>query len=221
MLLPKAGVDQWISYAYENDIQLYAYSNGDAGIDLSLAAIEAAIAATGKTDDRRTVIAHSYFVRPDQLDLYKKHHIGASMMPPHMVLYGDQLMKFLGPDRATMESPYASSVKLGINTTLHCDYPSASPNMMEAMGAAVTRATLSGQVLGPQEQISPYTALLGATRNVAYTYREEAEKGTITAGKIADLVILDGNPLSVAPEKIRDIQVVETIKRGKTVYARS
>lgn len=220
MLLPKAGVDKWISYAYANDIQLYVYSNGDAGIDLSLSAIEAAIAATGKTDDRRTVIAHSYFVRPDQLETYKKHQIGAAMMPPHMMVYGDQLMKLLGPERATMESPYASSVKLGINTTLHCDYPSASPNMMEAMGAAVTRATMSGQVLGPQERISPYTALLGATRNVAYTYREEAEKGTISAGKIADLVILDGNPLTVAPEKIRDIQVVETIKRGKTVYAR-
>jgi predicted amidohydrolase YtcJ len=92
---------------------------------------------------------------------------------------------------------------------------------MEAMGAAVTRATLSGQVLGPQEQISPYTALLGATRNVAYTYREGAEKGTISAGKIADLVILDGNPLTVAPDKIKDIQVVETIKRGRTVYARA
>lgn len=221
MLLPKAGVDQWIGYAYANDIQLYVYSNGDAGIDLSLSAIETAIAATGKTDDRRTVIAHSYFVRPDQLEAYKKHQIGASMMPPHMMVYGDDLMKLLGPERATMESPYASSVKLGINTTLHCDYPSASPNMMEAMGAAVTRATMSGQVLGPQEQISPYTALLGATRNVAFTYREEAEKGTISAGKIADLVILDGNPLTVDPDKIKDIQVVETIKRGRTVYTRA
>ena len=69
--------------------------------------------------------------------------------------------------------------------------------------------------------LCPYGALLGATRNVAYSYREEAIKGTITAGKIADLVILDDNPLTIAPDKIRDIQVLETIKRGKTIYRRS
>jgi len=77
---------------------------------------------------------------------------------------------------------------------------------------------MSGQVLGPQERISPYQALLGATRNVAHTYREEAIKGTISAGKFADLVILDANPLTVAPDKIRDIKVVETIKRGQSLY---
>ena len=55
---------------------------------------------------------------------------------------------------------------------------------------------------------------------MAYTYREEASKGTITAGKIADLVILDGNPLTAEPDKIKDIKVVETIKRGETIYAR-
>ena len=75
-------------------------------------------------------------------------------------------------------------------------------------------------MLGPEERVSPYAALLGATRNVAYTYREEASKGTITAGKIADLVILDGNPLTAEPDKIKDIKVVETIKRGETIYAR-
>jgi len=79
---------------------------------------------------------------------------------------------------------------------------------------------MSGQVLAPEERVDPYTALLGATRNVAYTYREEAIKGTITAGKIADLVILDGNPLTVPPDRIKDIKVVETIKRGQTLYAR-
>jgi predicted amidohydrolase YtcJ len=92
--------------------------------------------------------------------------------------------------------------------------------MMEAVWTAVTRTTMSGQVLGPEERVSPYAALLGATRNVAYTYREEASKGTITAGKIADLVILDGNPLTAEPDKIKDIKVVETIKRGETIYAR-
>jgi predicted amidohydrolase YtcJ len=92
--------------------------------------------------------------------------------------------------------------------------------MMEAIGTAVTRATFSGRVLGPEERVSPYTALLGATRNAAYSYREEAVKGTITAGKIADLVVLEGNPLTVAPEEIKDIAVAETIKRGATLYRR-
>ena len=219
--MPKEQVERWIGYAYDHDIQLFAYSNGDAGIDLSLAAIEKAIVATGKASDRRTSIAHSYFVRQDQLESYRKHNIGASMMPPHMMVYGDLQAKLLGPERASLESPLASALKIGINTTIHCDCPSASPNMMEAVWTAVTRTTLAGKVFAPEQRISPYGALLGATRNVAYSYREEAIKGTITAGKIADLVILDDNPLTIAPDKIRDIQVLETIKRGKTIYRRS
>jgi predicted amidohydrolase YtcJ len=221
VLVPQEMVEQWVGYAYANDIQLFSYSNGDAGIDLSLAAIEKAIAATGKTGDRRTIISHSYFVRPDQLTAYKRFDIGSSMMPPHMMLYGDVQMTLLGPQRATRESPLASALKAGLNATLHCDCPSASPNVMEAIGTAVTRATVSGAILGPQERVSPYTALLGFTRNAAHYYREEATKGTITAGKIADLVILDGNPLTVAPEKIKDIQVVATIKRGEVIHPRA
>ena len=89
---------------------------------------------------------------------------------------------------------------------------------MEAIGTAATRKTLSGQVLGPEERVSPYEALLGVTRNVAFTYREEHVKGTISAGKIADLVILDDNPLAVPPDKIMDIRVVETIKRGTAIH---
>ena len=214
-------VEKWIGYAYEQNIQLFAYSNGDAGIDLTLATIEKVVAATGKSDDRRTIIAHSYFVRPDQLAAYKKHNIGISMMPPHFMVYGDVQMKLLGPERASLESPLASAARQGLRTTIHCDCPSASPNFMEAIWTAVTRTTLSGQVLGPEERVDPYIALLGATRNVAYTYREEAIKGTITAGKIADLVILDGNPVTVAADEIRNIRVIETIKRGKTIYKRS
>ena len=220
VLVPQEMVEQWVGYAYANDIQLFSYSNGDAGIDLSLAAIEKAIAATGQSGDRRTIISHSYFVRPDQLTAYKRFDIGSSMMPPHMMLYGDVQMTLLGPQRATMESPLASALTAGLNATLHCDCPSASPNVMEAIGTAVTRATVSGAILGPQERVSPYAALLGFTRNAAHYYREEATKGTIAVGKIADLVILDGNPLTVAPEKIKDIKVVATIKRGEVIHPR-
>jgi predicted amidohydrolase YtcJ len=217
-LLPREMVEQWVAYAYANDIQLFAYSNGDAGIDLSLSAIEKAIAATGKTGDRRSIIAHSYFARPDQLARYKQLEIGTSMMPLHMTVYGDQQLGLLGAARANKESPMATALGLGVRTTLHCDYPSASPSVMETIWSAVTRTTLTGRVMGLEERLSPYAALQGVTSKAAYNYREEAQKGTITAGKIADLVILDGNPITVAPDAIKDIQVVETIKRGRTIY---
>ena len=220
LLLPQDLVEQWIGYAYAKNIQLFGYSNGDAGIDLSLGAIKKAIAASGKGSDRRTVIAHSYYVRQDQLETYRDLDIGASMMPPHMMVYGDEMVRVLGPERADRESPVASALKVGLRTTLHCDCPSASPNVMEAIGIAATRRTMSGQVLGPEERVEPYDALVGFTRAAAYFYREEAVRGTITAGKFADLVILDQNPLTVASDEIRSIKVVETIKRGQTVYQR-
>lgn len=219
-LFPREFVETWVNHAYANDIQLFAYSNGDAGIDLSLSAIGKAIAATGKTGDRRTIIAHSYFVRPDQLARYRQMQIGASMMPPHLAVYGDQQLRLLGPARANKEAPAATALSLGVRTTLHCDCPSASPSVMEAIGIAVTRTTLTGRVMGPEEALSPYAALQGVTSKAAYNYREEGQKGTITAGKLADLVILDGDPLTVAPGTIKDIKVVETIKRGLTVYRR-
>ncbi|MEI6158547.1 MAG: amidohydrolase [Roseococcus sp.] len=219
-LLPREQVEQWVTYAYANDIPFFGYSNGDAGIDLCLSAIEKAIATTGKTGDRRSIIAHSYFARPDQLARYKQLEIGASMMPLHMTVYGDQQLGLLGPARANKESPMATALALGVRTTLHCDYPSASPSVMETIWSAVTRTTLTGRVMGPEEALSPYAALQGVTSKAAYNYREEGQKGTITAGKIADLVILDGNPLSVAPAAIKDIKVMETIKRGRTIYRR-
>ena len=140
------------------------------------------------------------------------------MFPMHLTVYGDALINILGPDRANRESPLASAHNAGIPITLHSDCPSASPSVMETIWSAVTRQTMSGRVLGPEERVNPYLALLGVTRNVAYIYNEEATKGTITAGKIADLVILDRNPLKVAPDEIRDITVVETIKRGKAIH---
>jgi hypothetical protein len=220
ILIPEAVVEEAITYAYANDVQLFAYSNGDAGIDMCLKAIEKAIVTTGKTGDRRTIIAHSFFVCPDQLSLYKKNFIGASMMPLHLMQYGDALLGYLGAERANAESPAATSIKLGVRTTFHNDCPSASPNVLEMVGAAVTRMTFSGRVMGPEERIGAYQALLGVTRDAAYTYREESSKGTIAVGKNADLVILDRNPLNVSGDQIKTIKVIETIKHGKSISIR-
>lgn len=102
--------------------------------------------------------------------------------------------------------------------TLHQDTPVILPNMLETIWCAVNRITKEGVVIGEQEKVSPLDALKGVTINAAYQYFEEDKKGSIKEGKLADLVILDKNPLKVDPMTIKDIKVVETIKEGKTLY---
>ena len=92
------------------------------------------------------------------------------------------------------------------------------PKLLHSVWAAVNRITRSGVEIGPEQRISVYDALKGITINSAYAYFEEDSKGSIKVGKRADLVILDGNPLKVDPMKIRDIQVLETIKDGEVIY---
>jgi predicted amidohydrolase YtcJ len=83
---------------------------------------------------------------------------------------------------------------------------------------AVNRTSRSGEVIGPDQRVSPFIALKSITEWAAWQYFEEDRKGTLTPGKLSDFVILDGDPTQVEPSSIRDIQVLETIKEGRTVF---
>ena len=216
---PQALIDKYAKLAYEKNIQYFGYSNGDAGIDMTLSALGKAIAETGITDDRRTVIAHSFFARDDQLDDYRKKNILAVSMPNAVWLYGDTYSATLGAERASNVSPMNSANAKGVKIAMHNDTPSSGPNVMFSIWSAVNRKTFSGKVLGPEQSISPYLALQGFTSNAAYQYREEAYKGSITPGKTADLVVLDQNPLKVDPNEIKNIQVLKTIKSGVEIFS--
>lgn len=91
---------------------------------------------------------------------------------------------------------------------------------MTGLYAAVNRITRSGMVLGSGGRISVWDALKAITINAAYKYHEEKNKGSLEIGKLADLVILNQNTLTIDPLKLRDIIVVETIKEGKSVFKR-
>ena len=82
----------------------------------------------------------------------------------------------------------------------------------------MNRVSKNGVVVGPKERVSPYVGLQALTSYGAYQYRDESLKGTLDAGKLADMVVLDANPLKVDPMKIKDIQVMSTIKSGKEIY---
>jgi len=217
---PQSLIDKYVKLAYEKNIQYFGYSNGDAGIDMTLAAIEKVVKETGIRDDRRTVIAHSFFARDDQLESYKKNSIMAVMMPNGTWLYGDVYPKALGAERANNLSPLKSAQAKGVITTLHNDTPSSGPNVLFSIWSAVNRQTASGNTLGPEQRIDPYLAMKGFTSNAAYQYKEEGKKGTITIGKLADLVEIDQNPLKVDPMNIKDIGVVQTIKAGVPLYTK-
>ena len=211
-------VDHYVKLAYQKNIQYFGYSNGDAGIDMTLSAISKAIKETGITENRRTVISHSFFARDDQLKQYQDQHIMAITLPNHIWLYGDVYLQILGEDRAKKISPLKTADKLGVRIGIHNDTPSSGPNVMFSVWSAVNRKTFSGKTLGEEERIDTYKALQGFTVNAAYQYNEESSKGTIAKGMLADLVVLDRNPLKVTPDDIKSIRVLQTIKHGKRLY---
>jgi predicted amidohydrolase YtcJ len=112
-------------------------------------------------------------------------------------------------------------LRAGLPFTFSHDAPvSPTPSILALVDAGVNRLSGTGKVVGPDERVTPYDALRAVTATAAYQLKEEKTKGTLEAGKLADLVILDKNPLKVEPTTIKDILVVETIKEGKTVFKR-
>ena len=100
----------------------------------------------------------------------------------------------------------------------HQDAPVVKPLMLHTVWAAVNRITRNGVSIGPEQRVSVFEALKAVTINAAYAYFEEDIKGTLEKGKLADLVILDNDPLKVEPDAVKDIQVLETIKEGVSLY---
>jgi predicted amidohydrolase YtcJ len=215
-------VDQLVLLTYKNGVQMFSHCNGDAAVDMMIAGHENAekvLATPGK--DRRTIIIHSQIMRADQLDAYAKHGLLPSFFTNHVYYWGDVHYANLGPERAEFISPMASAFKRGIRATNHTDATVTPTDPMFLLWTSVNRVTREGRVLGEAERISPYQGLQALTVNGAYEYFEESSKGTLEAGKRADFVVLDKNPLKVAPMTIKDIRVVETIKDGRRVYART
>jgi predicted amidohydrolase YtcJ len=89
---------------------------------------------------------------------------------------------------------------------------------MMIMWTTVNRVSRSGNVIGATERLTPYEALQSITIWGAYQHFEENTKGSLKEGKLADMVLLDANPLKIDPMKLKEIQIMETIKEGKSIY---
>ena len=197
-------------------IQLFSHCNGDAAIDLM---IEACRRAGLKSEqDHRTVIIHSQFMAPGQLEQYAELGLHPSFFTVHAFFFGDVHLANLGPERAGRMSPMASAMALGLHCSNHNDFSVTPIEPMRMVETAMTRRTRTGVVLGPSECVNAEAALRALTIEAAWQIREEDSKGSLAPGKRADLVILDADPTATAPEQLNAIGVVATLKDGVCVY---
>ncbi|PJG59550.1 amidohydrolase [Aeromonas cavernicola] len=215
--IPAALVNKVVKHVYDLGLPLNLHANGDAAIDMFLAAHEFA-APTSLDKDRRTTVIHSQFVRPDQLDKYAKYNIIPSMYTLHTYYFAEAHKANRGLQQAQYINPMRDAIDRGLPVTNHTDFVVAPLDQLFMLWSAVNRQSRGGEVFGADQRISPLEGLKAMTINVAHQYREEDRKGTLTVGKLADMVILDNNPLKVAPMAIKEIQVLETIKEGTTIY---
>ena len=214
---PQDTINQMVKRVYDLGVPLNLHANGDGAIDAFLQAHET-VADDDPGKDRHVTMIHAQFTRPDQLDKYVKYRITPSFFTAHTYYFADAHVANRGHEQAMYISPMRDAVDKGLKPTNHTDFYVAPLDQMFMLWTAVNRISRSGEVIGAGQRVTPLEGLEAMTINVARQYGEQDSKGSLEPGKLADLVILDRNPLAVEPMSIKDIRVVETIKEGRTIY---
>jgi len=210
-----------VEKAYNNNWQILVHANGDAAIDQFIKSIAAVKQKYPKLDNR-PVLIHGQTLRKDQVGSLKELGIFPSLFPMHTFYWGDYHRdSVLGPKRAMNISPTGWIVEQDMRFGSHHDAPVALPDSMRILSATVTRRSRSGAVIGAEHRVSVDTALKAMTIWPAWQHFEEARKGSIEVGKLADFVILSDNPKKVAEDKLDDLLILETYKEGLSIFKRN
>lgn len=214
--LAQATVDALLRRALAAGVQVLAHANGDAAADMLLDAV----ARSGHANsDHRTVMIHAQTVRGDQLERMVELGVVPSFFVAHTFYWGDwHRDSVLGPARADSISPARTALSLGLPVTVHNDAPIVPPDILRLLWTATNRLTRSGRVLGADERLDTYAALETVTVHAARQHFDEAIKGRLLPGMLADLVVLSADPLATPVSNLTDLDVVATYARGRLVY---
>lgn len=199
--------------------QLLAHCNGDRAAQQYLEGLSLAEKEGLRPEQIRPVMIHAQLLGRDQIPWLRRLGVIPSFFVAHVYHWGDTHIRNFGAERAGGISPAASAGKEGLPYTFHQDAPVIRPDMLETVWCAVNRITREGKQLGADERVTVKDALEAVTVRAAYQYFEEDRKGTLEAGKQADMILLDRDPLTADPADIAGIRVLETVKKGKTVYS--
>jgi predicted amidohydrolase YtcJ len=201
-----------IESASRQGFQIAIHAIGDHAIAMALTAIENARDVVPQCDKLRHRIEHVSVLNPDLIKRIKQAKVIASVQP-HFIPSDSWVPARVGRERAKLVYPLRSLLRSGATVVGGSDCPVEPIDPLEGISAAVTSATRDYG-----ERIDTQAAIELFTKNAAYATHEEKLKGTIHEGKVADLVVLDRDPLKVPPEQIRQIKVLATVVSGRIMY---
>jgi predicted amidohydrolase YtcJ len=200
--------------AHRSGWRVAAHAIGDAAIDLVLDAYERAQRDLPRPGVRHR-IEHFGVPRPDQIA--RAAALGVVPVPQGRFIHelGDGMLRALGPDRAARAYPMRSLLDAGIVLPGSSDRPVVTGAPLAGMHDMVNRTTAAGLLLGPGEAVTGREALYAYTYGSAHAAHRETDLGTVTVGKLADLVVLEDDPTRIEPHRIRDIRVRATMIGGR------
>jgi hypothetical protein len=213
----------WTSNADKSGLHVIVHAIGDRAINLQLNIFERVARENGRRD-RRFRIEHAQHIAPADVPRFGQLGVIPSMQPYHAIDDGRWAEKVIGHERAKTTYAFRTLRETGARLAFGSDWPVAPATPLEGIYAAATRRTLDDKNPNgwiPEQKISVEDALRAYTLNAAYATFEEKDKGSLTVGKLADIVIVDRNLNRIPAETIRDAKIEYTIVGGRIVYARS
>ncbi|HKI79229.1 MAG TPA: amidohydrolase, partial [Ignavibacteriaceae bacterium] len=212
--------EKWALDADMNKLQICVHAIGDRAVSATLDVVEK-IEKQNPGWDRRFHIEHSQHLQPNDFARFAKLGVIASMQPTHLLEDGNWAEKRIGRERLKYMHAYNSFLKAGAIVAFGTDFPVVTLNPMIGLYMAVTRRTSDGKNpngIEPQEKISVEQAIKCYTLNSAYAEYQENKKGSIEKGKLADMIVLSDDLLTIDPVKLKDVKVEMTILDGKIIY---
>ncbi|MEM7345744.1 MAG: amidohydrolase family protein, partial [Chloroflexota bacterium] len=218
LIYPQEKLNEMICEYHKRGNQVVIHGNGDGAIESILQAFELAQEQFPREDPRHMLI-HCQMASDDHIEQMKRLGVIPSYFINHVYYWGDRHKKlFLGPERAARINPLGSSKRAGLTYTMHTDFPVTPYDPWRTLHTAVNRETSGDKVLGEAECLTAEEALRGYTLYAAMCSFEENIKGSLEVGKLADFAIISDNLLTMNPREIKDVQVLQTVVGGRTVY---
>ena len=221
MMLPEGNMLKMVLGADKAGLQLAVHAVGDRANRIMLDVYTEVAKQNGPRNDRRWRIEHAQHLRPEDFARFAQLGVIASVQPYHAIDDGRWAEKRIGHERAKTTYAFRTLLDHGVHLAFGSDWTVAPLNPMLGLYAAVTRATLDGKNPNgwfPEQKLALKEAIEAYTMGSAFAEFREKEKGSLTPGKLADVVVLDTDLFSIPAEKIKGAVVRYTMVGGKIVY---